>query len=365
MVDQSHLTRRSVVCGRSRSSLWARLRPVRLALLGGKEEVLEVSDLRKMMDSIRPGYAAGEQAPKPLLPPSRLRGYSDVAGAGRVRVSIICLTYNHRDFVVDALNGFLAQETQFPFEILVRDDASDDGTQTLLRNYEARYGGLLRLYLEERNRWKEVGGDIGRLLFEARGDLIAFCEGDDYWFDPFKLQNQFDVLERNPNVSLVTTGQVNVSQGIVTSTRNEGGTRTWLFRKRDIPISFLQETAGLFHYADGFVLSSLRSKGRTVHMRSMSAVCREHPGGIYSSIVSRDPVRYRFEHVKQGFWLMQYYHSVGDKPRETLYAFRILQYVAGSLSVSVGSLLVQMPFRFFQLLIQRVTRVFRGRSTSR
>lgn len=113
-------------------------------------------------------------------------------------LSIRCLTYNHAPFIESALKGFLIQRTDFPFEVIVHDDASTDGTQDIIRRYQASYPNLIRSILQTENQYSQ-----GRKAWHAmdpvtRGKYIAVCEGDDYWTDPDKLQIQVDFLEQNP-----------------------------------------------------------------------------------------------------------------------------------------------------------------------
>lgn len=115
-------------------------------------------------------------------------------------VSIVCLTYNEEDFVGDTLDSFLAQETNFSFEVLVYDDASQDKTPSILREYAQKYPGIFKLTLYSENNFKKGLGFLGlREGFRnAKGKYIAYCEGDDYWCDNKKLQKQVDFLESHP-----------------------------------------------------------------------------------------------------------------------------------------------------------------------
>lgn len=120
-------------------------------------------------------------------------------------VTIRCITYNHVNFIRDAIEGFLMQETTFRVEIFVHDDASTDGTADLVREYQAKYPQLIRAVLQTENQWSK-GREVWRHASESflkivRGEFIAVCEGDDYWTDPLKLQKQVSLLESNPEAS--------------------------------------------------------------------------------------------------------------------------------------------------------------------
>ena len=67
-------------------------------------------------------------------------------------VSICCAAYNHAPYIAQALDSFLAQETDFGVEILVHDDASTDGTQAILRAYARRHPGVVLPLFERENQ---------------------------------------------------------------------------------------------------------------------------------------------------------------------------------------------------------------------
>lgn len=121
-------------------------------------------------------------------------------------VSISCITYNHEPYIVQALNGFLMQKTTFPFEVLIHDDASTDGTTEIIKDYAQKYPEIIKPLYEEENQW--IKGRRGSAEFNfprAKGKYIAFCEGDDYWIDENKLQMQVDFLENNPEYGMCYT----------------------------------------------------------------------------------------------------------------------------------------------------------------
>lgn len=117
-------------------------------------------------------------------------------------VSICCITYNHENYIRQCLDGFVMQQTNFPFEILVHDDASTDGNAAIIREYEAKYPHLFRCVYQTVNQFA-IQNTLTNILFPmAKGKYIALCEGDDYWTDPLKLQKQVDFLEWNSEYAL-------------------------------------------------------------------------------------------------------------------------------------------------------------------
>lgn len=113
-------------------------------------------------------------------------------------VSVIVLTYNHEKYIAGALDSILMQKGDFSIEILVGDDASQDGTVEILKRYQKKYPKKIRLFLNSKN----LGAtrNAYQLLVNAKGNYLAACEGDDYWTDPEKLHRQIRFLEEHPEM---------------------------------------------------------------------------------------------------------------------------------------------------------------------
>ena len=118
-----------------------------------------------------------------------------------ILVSIICFSYNHKDFLEQAIDSFLMQETTFPFEIIIQDDASTDGSADIIKKYHALYPTLIKPILQTQNQYSKTGSFFSILklgLQMAQGKYIAYCDGDDYWTDRKKLEIQVNFLENHP-----------------------------------------------------------------------------------------------------------------------------------------------------------------------
>lgn len=128
-------------------------------------------------------------------------------------VSICCITYNHAKYIRDALDGFMMQETDFPFEVLIHDDASTDGTADIIREYEKKYPGIIKpIYQTENQYSKGVKISTTYNYPRAQGKYIALCEGDDFWTDKHKLQVQFDFMENHLDYSMCFHGAVTLGE---------------------------------------------------------------------------------------------------------------------------------------------------------
>lgn len=118
-------------------------------------------------------------------------------------VSICCITYNHESYIEDALEGFLMQETEFPFEILIHDDASTDSTANIIRKYEKKYPRLIKPIYQTENQYSK-GKKMNRAFNfpRAKGEYVAMCEGDDYWIEPKKIQDQVREMRKCPDINI-------------------------------------------------------------------------------------------------------------------------------------------------------------------
>lgn len=122
---------------------------------------------------------------------------------GEPLVSIRCLVYNHEPYLRQCLDGFVMQQTSFPFEAIVHDDASTDGSAAIIREYAEKYPDIIKPVYETENQWGK--GTIKKnmdAVMSPKSKYIAICEGDDYWTDPHKLQLQVSFLEEHPDYSL-------------------------------------------------------------------------------------------------------------------------------------------------------------------
>jgi glycosyltransferase involved in cell wall biosynthesis len=122
-------------------------------------------------------------------------------------VSVCMITYNHEDYIRDAIDGVLMQKTNFPIKLIIGEDYSTDKTLIICKEYQQKYPEIIELLPST--------GNIGmmpnfiRTINACTGKYIALCEGDDYWTDPLKLQKQVDFLEENEEYS-ICAHQVNV-----------------------------------------------------------------------------------------------------------------------------------------------------------
>ncbi len=127
--------------------------------------------------------------------------YMDNNNAKNKLLSVFMITYNHENYIRQALDGILMQQTDFEFDVVVGEDASTDNTRKILLDYQKKYPDKLRLLLHDKN----IGAIANQhtVFVQCKGSkYIAMCEGDDYWTDLLKLQKQVDFLEANPQYDI-------------------------------------------------------------------------------------------------------------------------------------------------------------------
>jgi glycosyltransferase involved in cell wall biosynthesis len=222
------------------------------------------------------------------------------------RVSVLVQTFQHRDYIKECLDGILNQKTNFPFEILLGEDASDDGTREICIEYAEKYPEKIRLFLHHpKNKKKVLGVTTGNFnalynFFSAKGNFIAFCEGDDIWTDPYKLQKQVDYLEHNksdilsyhsfketdifgeplPNDRILQQNREDISQCGLLRLKYHPLFSTVCFRKNFEQLP--EEIMGVVNM-DSFLLSLLGNYGKARFQANIEpSLYRRHSSGIWS-----------------------------------------------------------------------------------
>jgi glycosyltransferase involved in cell wall biosynthesis len=254
--------------------------------------------------------------------------------------TICCVTYKHERYISAAIEGFLIQRTNFPFEIIIGEDCSPDDTLKIVRSYEASYPSLIKVVTGPTN--VGMNRNNSRVREQASGSYIALCDGDDYWTDPTKLQKEVDFLRHNPTYALCYTASVAHDENGPIPTFPGGLTRdvsslelirgcplnthTVCFRNliKDVPPEYFAART-----SDIFLWSMLGWHGNGKFLDDIRpSVYRVHSGGVYSRRPTAErPVMSLTTYAA----LLAYYDRIGKSDIAHYYAERIHRISFGSL----------------------------------
>ena len=232
------------------------------------------------------------------------------------RVSICCLTFNHENYIRQCLDGFMMQQTNFKFEVLIHDDASTDNTATIIREYEQKYPATIKpIYQSENQYSKGVKPSCNFQFPRAKGKYIAMCEGDDYWTDPLKLQKQVDFLEANPDY-VICGHQHNLVRDnlIIGSKEYKPGLHTQCILFRNVfPDEFFFNYSIKVFNADTFLFLYLKQFGKSKVLNFNGANYRFHESGVWSSL---SPFIKLEKAYKSFDTMIEYFQFIKNKPLE-------------------------------------------------
>jgi len=250
-------------------------------------------------------------------------------------VSICCTTYNHEPYIAEAIEGFLMQETDFPFEILIRDDASTDKTAEIVKKYADRYPQLIKPVFEQENTFSKGVKPMPQLYKIAKGEYIALCEGDDYWTDPLKLQKQVDFLDANKDYVLCGTRFYQTSRKAPISIagqysqkdllkQNFLGTLTTLFKRELLNKQYFMLLKKV-EIGDWPLWIHLLQYGKLKILSDITTYYRIHENGIHSMI----DIRKKYQIVLNTAIALYNNCNLSDESRNVLKA--TIQYRLGLL----------------------------------
>jgi len=220
-------------------------------------------------------------------------------------VSICVTTYQHAGFITECLEGMLCQRTRFPYEIVIGEDESTDGTREICMEYARKYPDKIRLLLRDRELSQYYEDGVLKTRFnwkwtlrDCRGKYVAWCEGDDYWTDPDKLQKQVDFMELHPDYVLCHHNvEVQYEDGSKPSHLSNAPDQPLVTDIRDLARGNYIYTAScmyrnnLFPFFPGwvfgvpvgdYVMHMLNARfGKIGYLPDVMAVYRIHQGGVW------------------------------------------------------------------------------------
>lgn len=182
--------------------------------------------LRRIVDSVvcppeslreRFGVLRGEPIVECLNPPERIP-CNETSDSERLcrrpLVSVVMTAYNHEKYIEEAIEGVMRQRADFEYELLVCEDCSPDATRRICLDCQKRHPDRIRVLWSEQNVFGALGGNEARGEAHCRGEYIAYCEGDDYWSDPLKLQKQVAAMREHPSAGICFGGTDYLQQDV-------------------------------------------------------------------------------------------------------------------------------------------------------
>ena len=288
--------------------------------------------------------------------------------AKETQVSVVAITYNHIKFIEKALDSFLMQETNFPFEIIVHDDASTDGTSDIVRNYQKKYPDIIKPIIQTENQYSKHRGIALKDVFDnIKTKYIALCECDDNWTDETKLQKQFDFMEENPEYSVCYHNAIvvdenenfiknyrgkkekDLTQEELIKVKHLFHTSTFFFRNIITPLPI--EYVYLFGGAS-FIFSLIGNYGKGKYYTNIKpSIRRKHKNGITNTNNDRRIADYSLDKLL----IYQYYYRIGEKDIASYYlnlAFRtLIKYI------SFSALIINILFKIIEKA-KKVTKLY-------
>ena len=251
------------------------------------------------------------------------------------KISVCVTAFNHEKYIENCLESILLQQTNFDFEIIVHDDASQDGTASIIREYAKRHPSLIIPILQTKNCYSEDGhAPLMNCATMARGEYLAICEGDDYWLESDKLKIQNEVLDKNKKATLVVSpGKIEYDGKLINRLHCYHGPALKSFKAQDVLNSVGQfaPTASyfcrkniitgaleLFHGApigDFFTEVYAGILGEIIYYPKVFSVYRAQTEFSWSASMLKDRVRKMLDYVNKMELVISRYNENPNLPR--------------------------------------------------
>lgn len=250
-------------------------------------------------------------------------------------VSIVCITYNHEKYISQAIDSFLMQETDFPFEIVIGEDCSPDNTREILNKYIEKYPNIVKAIL--RNKNIGMNENFDNTFNQSKGIFIALCEGDDYWIDKSKIYKQVQYLKDKEDCYLIFTPAKQIQNGKKDFIRNQYNNKhinkintKWVIKKGggfyptcsvmirkelfdNLPNWFYKHSTGDYPLA---ILASL--KGRIGYLNDCTSIYRSQPNSISHIKESNEKIEQKCKNNIQFFEMLRNDNIIDEKLKKEM-----------------------------------------------
>lgn len=245
---------------------------------------------------------------------------------GEILVSCICIAYNHSRYIEDCICGMLMQKTNFRFEIIIHDDASTDNTPQIIDNYASKYPRIIKKIIQTENQFSKNKKSLHIAYEKSKGKFIAICEGDDFWCDAEKLQNQVEILNNNDALSCCFHNHLIINDKGEQLNQNKNQNFNSLLSKNDLIKSkkFIKISTLCFKKAfkefpheknftkngDVFITSMLGIYGKGYYMGDkFYTIYRKNENSMWTPMPHREKI---FNLLVTYYWLAEYHNRRKD-----------------------------------------------------
>lgn len=253
-------------------------------------------------------------------------------------VSVLVITYNHEKWISKCLDSILAQKCDAEFEVIVGVDKGNDMTSKIVAGYDGRVNSII--YQEN------IGANQNYLncLERCKFPLVAVCEGDDWWLDPYKLQKQLHYMSENPNCGMVFSDRVRINlEGEVVEEYQHKvythldvlkgfipSTQTVMYRKSIELCEFMRANID-FPSGDRLVAYYI-SLSRTIHhMKDLLAAYNSTGHGVWSKYNSKEQMLLSFKRYREFINVTCEYENLSGSRKFVRKCYCLLRNLYGSL----------------------------------
>lgn len=292
-------------------------------------------------------------------------------------VTVCCITYNHENLIRQALDSFLMQKTNFKFKVFVGEDHGPDGTADIVREYAEKYPDIIVPFLREENMGAQT--NLIDLCNHANSPYIAFCEGDDFWIDEYKLQKQFDYMQAHEDIRMCYTNTEILAPAdwhLNNYYKHEKDGKMIIpgctpgFKKKDYYLAgdfvrvFPNHTSSAFYrwnydldipdwYFEGLIgdtpITILQmGKGKAVYLPDVTSVYRRSDVGVFMNKNNLEHfANTRLDYVRLLSGLRKYFSTHFGNYIDGLYRWRITKEIYNYLNTAKNYRNAEMPQKLF------------------
>jgi len=203
-----------------------------------------------------------------------------------LKVSVCIISYNQQGYIRECLTSIIEQETNFNYEIIVRDDNSSDSTYSIIKEFSLKYPSKIKLLDSADNIG--MNSNLKVVMENSSGEFIAICEGDDFWTDRNKLQIQYELAEKHTDLDffISSCSSVNDESRVISQGKHKffGGEQEAFFDSSSVlkfPGQFSPTASYFFRRSVVSSLPDWFDKSRTANGDFFIEMYASKRGGMY------------------------------------------------------------------------------------